>query len=351
MALLKHAMVFIVYLLVVVVEFSDCFSFNCTVSLDGTGNFVKVNDAIAAAPNFSTTRFYIHVKRGIYKEIVEVPSQKTFIALIGDDASTTIIVNNRSNATGFTTATTATLSKLQFFSIITLACLLAVNGENFMAQFLTFENSAGPKGGQAIAVVDQAKHTAYYKCVFLGYQDTLFAASDLQFFKECDIYGSIDFIFGNGLTIFQDCNIFARLPSIESTVTAQSKNRKDDPSGFVFQNCNVTVSSEIASSKDKVMVFLGRPWRKYSMVIFIESFLDDVVQPKGWLEWPGVPTNLLFYAEYNNRGAGANTSQRVNWPGFHVLHNAKDVASFTVETFINGTQWLPETSIPFRAGV
>lgn len=106
-------MLFIVYLLVVIVDLSDCFSFNSTVSLDGTGNFVKVNDAIAAAPNFSMTRFYIHVKPGTYQEIIEVPSEKTFIALIGDDSSTTIIVNNRSNGTGSSTASSATLSKLQ----------------------------------------------------------------------------------------------------------------------------------------------------------------------------------------------------------------------------------------------
>ncbi|XP_050945484.1 probable pectinesterase/pectinesterase inhibitor 39 [Cucumis melo] len=304
-------------------------------SLDGTGNFVKVNDAIAAAPNFSMTRFYIHVKPGTYQEIIEVPSEKTFIALIGDDSSTTIIVNNRSNGTGSSTASSATLT---------------VYGENFMAQFLTFQNSAGPNEGQAIAVLDQAKHTAYYRCVFLGYQDTLYAGSVPQFFKECDIYGSVDFIFGNGLVVFQDCNIYARLFDVQITVTAQSKQSLSAPSGFIFQNCNVTVSPEIASSKDKVTVFLGRPWRMYSMVVFIDSFLDSVVQPKGWLEWPGVPENVLYYAEYNNSGGGANTSQRVNWPGYHVLDNAREVATFSVEMFINGTQWLPQTGIPFRAG-
>uniref|UniRef100_A0A0A0KQN0 Pectinesterase catalytic domain-containing protein n=1 Tax=Cucumis sativus TaxID=3659 RepID=A0A0A0KQN0_CUCSA len=167
-----------------------------------------------------------------------------------------------------------------------------------MAQFLTFQNTAGPNEGQAIALLDQATHTAYYKCVFL----------------------------------------------------AQSKPSLNSLSGFIFQNCNVTVSPEIAPSKDNVTVFLGRPWRMYSMVVFIDSFLDNVVQPKGWLEWPGVPENLLYYAEYNNSGGGANTSQRVNWPGYHALNNAKEVATFTVETFINGTQWLPQTGIPFRAG-
>ena len=107
----KLAMLFIVYLLVT--NFSYCYSFDVTVSLDGTGNYVKISDAIAAAPNFSTKRFSIHVKLGTYKELIEVPPSKTFIALIGDDASTTIIVDDRSNGTGSTTATSATLSKLQ----------------------------------------------------------------------------------------------------------------------------------------------------------------------------------------------------------------------------------------------
>ncbi|XP_022150325.1 probable pectinesterase/pectinesterase inhibitor 44 [Momordica charantia] len=335
----KVVMFFIVTLLVILdhfVEFSYSFTFNITVSLDGMGNFFRVNDAIAAAPNFSTSRFYIHVKPGTYNEHVEVPAQKTFIALIGDDASTTIIVDNRSNGTGFSTATSATLT---------------VSGENFMAQSLTFQNSAGPDKGQAVAVLDQAKHTVYYKCVFLGYQDTLFAGAVPQFFKECDIYGSVDFIFGNGLAIFQDCNIYARLSDIHITVTAQSKDNVDNHSGFIFQACNVTVSPEIVSSKNKVTVFLGRPWRTYSMVAFIESFLDDVVQPKGWLEWPGTPVNLLFYAEYKNSGTGSETSNRVDWPGFHLFSYAAEVANFTVENFIDGTQWLPETGIPFRTGL
>ncbi|XP_022951717.1 probable pectinesterase/pectinesterase inhibitor 39 [Cucurbita moschata] len=333
----QHVMFFTLSILLLhFLKFSNTFDFNSTVSLDGTGNFVKISDAIVAAPNFTTTRFYIHIKPGIYNEHIEVPFQKTFISLIGDNASTTIIVDNRSKAAGFSTSNSATLT---------------VNGANFMAKFLTFQNSAGPKMGQAVAVLDQAKHTAYYKCVFLGYQDTLYAAAVPQFFKECDIYGTVDFIFGNGLVVFQDCNIYARLVDIHTTVTAQSKANLDEQSGFVFQNCTVTVSPEIASSRDKVLVFLGRPWRAYSMVAFVESFLDNVVQPKGWLEWLGVPVNLLYYGEYNNRGGGANTSQRVDWPGFHVLHSLTDVANFTVENFINGTTWLPETTIPFRAGL
>ncbi|XP_022952380.1 probable pectinesterase/pectinesterase inhibitor 41 isoform X3 [Cucurbita moschata] len=226
---------------------------------------------------------------------------------------------------------------------------MVVKGNNFMAQHLSFENSADHQDGQAVAVLDDAKYTVYYKCRFLSFQDTLYSKGEYQFFKGCDIYGTVDFIFGNGLAMFQDCNVYARLPSNDSTVTAQSKKQWTQ-SGFSFQNCTVTVSPEIASCKALVKIYLGRPWKPYSTVVFMESFLDDNVQPQGWMLWPGVPVNNLFYAEYNNRGPGANTTHRVNWPGFHVI-DRQLAKSFTVENFINGTYWLPETNVPYTSGL
>ncbi|XP_022148123.1 probable pectinesterase/pectinesterase inhibitor 39 [Momordica charantia] len=325
----------LVFLLLHSVEFSHCLiTFNATVSLDGSGDYVHISDAIAAAPNNGSIRFYIHVKPGIYKEHIEVPELKTFISLIGDDASTTVIVDDRSNHAGFSTTSSATFT---------------VKAKHFVAQFLTFQNSAGPENGQAVAVLSEANYTAYYKCVFMGYQDTLYVRGAFQLFKECDVYGSIDFIFGDGLAIFQDCNVYARI--LGTTITAQSKSYKDQRSGFTFQNCNVTVSPEIQSIKDQVTVSLGRPWRNYSTVIFMESFLDDIVEPGGWSEWPRTPVYLLFYAEYNNSGSGADTSQRVKWPGYHVLHNEDEASRFTVEIFIDGLEWLSETGIPFRRGL
>ncbi|KAG6572149.1 putative pectinesterase/pectinesterase inhibitor 41, partial [Cucurbita argyrosperma subsp. sororia] len=215
-----------------------------------------------------------------------------------------------------------------------------------MAQHLSFENSATNQNGQAVAVLDRADFTTYYRCRFLSFQDTLYAKGRCQFFKECDIYGTVDFIFGDGLAMFQDCNIYARLPSNETTVTAQSKNKPSIRSGFSFQNCTVTVSLKIASSK----IYLGRPWRQYSTVVFMESFLDGNVQPQGWIMWSGVPVNNLFYGEFNNRGLGADTTHRVNWPGFHVI-DRQTAKKFTVENFINGTDWLPETGVLFKTGL
>ncbi|TYJ99208.1 putative pectinesterase/pectinesterase inhibitor 47 [Cucumis melo var. makuwa] len=315
--------------------FVHSISFNLTVSLDGSGNFKRISDAIVAAPNNSNTRFYIHVAPGTYHEAIQIPKAKKFIALIGDDAFTTIIIDNRSNGTGFKTNNSATLT---------------VQGNNFMAKSLTFENSAGPQNGQAVAVFDKADHTAYYKCRFLGFQDTLYVNGKYQFFKESNIYGSVDFIFGHGQVMFQDCNIYARMPSNSITVTAQSKDFLRSISGFSFQNYTVTVLPEISSNKQNVKVFLGRLWRQYSNVVFMESFLDDVVASEGWMEWKGVPINNLFYGEFNNYGPGADVSKRVNWTGYHIL-NKESAFRFTVDNFINRSKWLHETGIPFRHGL
>ncbi|KAG6584281.1 putative pectinesterase/pectinesterase inhibitor 39, partial [Cucurbita argyrosperma subsp. sororia] len=316
---------------------SSCISYNATVSLDGKGDYTTIGAAIAAAPNNSDSRFIIHVKPGMYFEYIKIESSKTFITLKGDDASTTTIVGNRSQATGFGTADSATF---------------VVGANHFLAVSITFSNSAGagPKHGQAVALLNSnnENYTVFYKCVFLGYQDTLFINGKMLFFKDCEIYGTVDFIFGNALVVFQDCRIYARLLNNTVTVTAQSKEYKRQLSGFSFQNCSVMASPELGPVNETI-VFLGRPWRDYSTVIFMESFLDSVVNPAGWSEWSNSSSlKLLFYAEYGNRGPGANLSGRVKWPGFHAIENRKEATRFSVRQFINGTTWLPETGVPYR---
>lgn len=219
-----------------------------------------------------------------------------------------------------------------------------------MAKSITFKNSAGPENGQAVALLNDANQTVYYNCIFLGFQDTLYVRGDKVFFKDCDIYGTVDFIFGNGLAMFQDCKIYVRLSNTTVTITAQSKELQSEHGGFSFQNCSVTTSPELGPRKDQNFdVFLGRPWRDYSTVIFMQSFLDTVVNPKGWLEWSlGSPLNLLFYAEFNNRGPGADISKRIKWQGYHLINNQLEATKYTVKDFIDGTTWLPETNVPFR---
>ncbi|CAL5419672.1 unnamed protein product [Camellia sinensis] len=180
--------------------------FNATVAQDGSGNYRRINDAIAAAPMHIsvTNRYYIRVKPGIYSEYVAVGEDKTNIALIGDDAATTKITGNRSNATGFGTTQSATMT---------------VDGE-----------------------------------------------------------GTVDFIFGSASAVFQDCGIYVRRLSPPNVITANGG--KHDPTssnfGFSFQNCTINVAPELRSRKNEVKAFLGRPWKNYATIVFMESYLDEI---------------------------------------------------------------------------
>ncbi|XP_058222462.1 pectinesterase-like [Rhododendron vialii] len=308
--------------------------YNATVAQDGSGNYTTIHDAIAAAPVKSVNRYYIHIKPGVYKdEYVTVGKDKTNIALIGDSADTTKITGSRSNGGGIMdTPKTATM---------------IVDGSGFMARSITFENSAPPpKSHQAVALTNNANHSAFYQCVFLGYQDTLLANHNRQFYKDCDIYGSVDFVWGYAKAVFQDCRLYARrIGSDGNMVTAQGKYSPTLDSGFSFQNCKVTVDPNLALRKSEVSVVLGRPWMDYATVVFMESFLDTIVKPEGWsIKWDNIPKPHIFYAEYNNSGPGANTSGRVKWPGYRVLTSAAEAIPFTVSKFIDGDAWIPETA-------
>ncbi|KAF8392643.1 hypothetical protein HHK36_022992 [Tetracentron sinense] len=320
--------------------FLDCSSslvyFNVTVALDGSGNFTKINDVVAASSSFSKMRYYIHIKAGEYKEYVEIGKNKTNLAFIGDGATNTKIIGNRSNVGGFSTMESSTMS---------------VTGFGFMAQYLTFENSAGPANGQAVALRSDSNHSVFYKYIFLGYQDTLYARFNLQFYKECDIYGTMDFIFGSAATIFQNCHIYARLPNQQITVTVQGKDKQDLYSGFSIQNSIITTSIELQPVKASVKLYLGRPWRKFATTVIMQSFLDDIIYPKGWIEWPPTPLDQLYYREYNNTGPGANTNQRVNWQGYKTIQNSAEADLFIVSKFIDGDSWLPETGVPYAGGL
>ncbi|CAL5419670.1 unnamed protein product [Camellia sinensis] len=312
--------------------------FNATVAQDGSGNYRRINDAIAAAPMHIsvTNRYYIRVKPGVYSEYVVVGEDKTNIALIGDDAATTKITGNRSNAIGFGTPQSATMT---------------VDGEGFIGQSLTIENSAPINSGQAVALNNNANHSAFYKCIFMGYQDTLLANTNSQFYKNCEISGTVDFIFGFASAVFQDCGIYVRRLSPANVITANGgkPNPASTNFGFSFQNCTINVAPELRSRKKEVKAFLGRPWQNYATVVFMESYLDEIVLPEGWT-WCCNNTIMMF-AEYNNRGPGANTSRRAKLSGYKVFQSAAEATPFTVSKLIDGDSWIPQTGIPYRGGL
>nr|DAD27844.1 TPA_asm: hypothetical protein HUJ06_029312 [Nelumbo nucifera] len=311
------------------------------VSQDGSGNFTTINDAVAAAPNNTNASdgyFLIYIAAGIYEEYVSIAKNKKNLMMIGDGINQTVITGNRSVVDGWTTFNSATL---------------AVVGQGFVAINITVRNTAGAIKHQAVAVRNGADLSTFYSCSFEGYQDTLYAHSLRQFYRECDIYGTVDFIFGNAAAVFQNCNIYARLPMQGqfNALTAQGRTDPNQNTGISIQNCNIMATPDLVSSNGTTSSYLGRPWKEYSRTVYLQSFIDSFIDPAGWIAWSGdFALSTLYYAEYNNTGAGSVTTNRVSWQGYHAI-NATDAANFTVSNFVLGDDWLPATGVPYSGGL
>lgn len=226
----------------------------------------------------------------------------------------------------------------------------AVVGNGFIAKDITVENSAGPSKHQAVALRSGSDFSAFYKCSFVGYQDTLYVHSNRQFYRECDIYGTVDFIFGNAAVVLQNCNLYARKPNEKqkNIFTAQGREDPNQNTGISIINSKITAAADLIPVKSSFKTYLGRPWKEYSRTVLIKSYIDDLVEPVGWLEWNGTfALSTLYYGEYMDRGPGSNTSARVKWPGYKVINNSAEATQFTVGTFIQGNEWLNSTGIPY----
>ncbi|KAK6239406.1 hypothetical protein QUC31_004875 [Theobroma cacao] len=309
--------------------------FDLIVAKDGTGNFTNITDAVAAAPNNSDTRFVIYIKAGAYFENVEVERKKKMLMFVGDGIGKTVVKASRNVVDGYTTFRSATV---------------AVVGNGFIAKDITFENSAGPSKHQAVALRSGSDLSAFYKCSFVGYQDTLYAHSLRQFYRDCDIYGTIDFVFGNAAAVFQECNLYARKPNPnqKNIFTAQGREDPNQNTGISILNSKIAAAADLIPVKSSFKTYLGRPWKEYSRTVIMRSYIDDSVDPAGWLEWNATfALSTLYYGEYLNRGPGSNTSARVTWPGYRVINSSTEASQFTVGTFIQGNEWLNSTNIPF----
>ncbi|KAK7259299.1 hypothetical protein RIF29_24903 [Crotalaria pallida] len=309
--------------------------FDLVVAKDGSGNFSTIVEALAAAPNSSKTRFVIHIKAGAYFENVEVIRKKINLMLVGDGIGKTVVKASRNVVDGWTTFQSATFATV---------------GDGFIAKGITFENSAGPSKHQAVALRSGADLSAFYQCSFVAYQDTLYVHSLRQFYRECDIYGTVDFIFGNAAVVFQNCNLYARKPDAnqKNLFTAQGREDPNQNTGISILNCKVAAAADLIPVKSSFKSYLGRPWKMYSRTVFLQSYIEDLIDPKGWLEWNGTfALDTLYYGEYKNRGPGSNTSARVTWPGYRVINNSTEASQFTVGQFIQGNDWLTSTNIPF----
>nr|QIR83181.1 pectin methylesterase 23 [Cunninghamia lanceolata] len=308
---------------------------DAVVAQDGSGDYTTISDAVNDAPEKSDQRYVIYVTAGVYYENVEIKKKKTNLMLIGAGMYSTIVTGDKSVVDGTTTYRSATF---------------AVKGAGFIARDISFENKAGPYKHQAVALRVGSDLSVFYRCSFDGYQDTLYAHSLRQFYRECDIYGTVDFIFGNAAAVLQSCKIMARKPLDEQIITITAQGRKDpnENTGFSIHDCTVTAAPDYVP----VPTYLGRPWKEYSRTVYMQSYLDDIIQPQGWVQWNslGLGLNTLYYGEYMNYGPGAGLAGRINWSGYHIL-NTSEANTFTVAQIIEGDKWLPSTGIAYLSGL
>ncbi|XP_057433772.1 pectinesterase/pectinesterase inhibitor PPE8B-like [Lotus japonicus] len=314
---------------------------DAVVAADGSGNYTTVKDAVLAAPDHSLKRFVIYIKRGVYHENVEIKKKKWNLMMIGDGINATVISGNRSFVGGSTTFRSATF---------------AVSGRGFIARDITFQNTAGPENHQAVALRSDSDLSVFYRCGIFGYQDSLYAHTMRQFYRECKISGTVDFIFGDATAVFQHCQILVKkgLPDQKNTITAHGRKDPGEPTGFSIQFSNISADSDLllSANHSTTHTYLGRPWKQYSRTILMQSYISDVLRPEGWLEWNGdFALDTLYYAEYMNHGPGAGLADRVKWPGYHVMNDSRQASNFTVTQFIEGNLWLPSTGVTFTAGL
>lgn len=194
------------------------------------------------------------------------------------------------------------------------------------------------------------------RCRVDAYQDTLYAHSNRQFYRDSYVTGTIDFIFGNAAAVFQNCKLEARKPmkSQKNMVTAQGRTDPNQNTGTSIQQCDLSPSADLRPVIGSFKTFLGRPWKNFSRTAVMQSYLDKHIDPKGWAEWDDQHKSYLetlYYGEYMNRGPGAGTSERVNWPGYHIIKTEDEAKQFTVKKLIQGDVWLKGTGVNFIEGL
>lgn len=312
---------------------------NAVVAKDGSGQFKTINDALNSYPPKHEGRFVIYVKEGVYEEKVIVDKKKPNVYMYGDGIGKTIVTGKLN----FGIMKIGTMNTATF----------ANEAENFVARAMTFRNTAGPEGHQAVAFRSIGDKAALFDCSFEASQDTLYYQNQRQFYRNCRIYGTIDFIFGKGTCLIQDSEIIARKPLDNqfNTVTADGKEIKSGSNGLVLHNCRIVPDNYLADVRFKIPTFLGRPWKKEALTVTMLSDLADFIRPEGYKLWDGESFHktCLMY-EYANRGPGSPITRRnKDFLNFKEL-SKNEAAAFTAGPFLAGAQWLPQTGVPFRLG-
>jgi len=303
------------------------------VALDGSGNYKTIQEAVNSVRDFGQ-RVTIHIKKGIYHEKLVVPTWKTQITLLGEDKENTIITNN--DYSGKLVPGGKDMFGKEKFTTFNSYTVL-VQGNDFIAKNLTIENTSG-RVGQAVALHIEGDRCVIENCRILGNQDTLYVSNEAsrQYYKDCFIEGTTDFIFGEATCVFQSCTI----KNLMNSYTTAASTTQRQKFGYVFFDCKLIADTSV------LMAFLGRPWRSYAKTVYLRCELGSHIIPEGWDPWKGDNMFLdkdktAYYAEYKSTGPGANPKARAAWS--HQLTD-KEAKEYTLENIFGGRDtWNPVT--------
>lgn len=302
------------YLLVTVAAMATSQTKKIIVSQDGKGSFKTVQDAINSVPDLNNAEIIIYIKNGVYKEKLRLPETKNKVHFVGESVEKTILTYDdyasKKDSAGQNIGTSGSSS---FF----------IFGNDFTAENITFENSSGPVG-QAVAVRVTGDRAKFINCRFLGFQDTLYTHGDnsRQYYYKCYIEGTVDFIFGAATAVFDSCTLYAKRAGYY-TAASTPEGKKF---GYVFLNCKLTGDAPAGS------FMLGRPWRPFAQVVYLNCFMDQQVRSDGWDNWGKTDNEkTTFYGEYKSYGPGAAAEKRMNWS--HQL-TSQEAKQYTVSNIL-----------------
>ncbi|HEY6456544.1 MAG TPA: pectinesterase family protein [Steroidobacteraceae bacterium] len=307
------------------------------VATDGTGDYYSIQRAIDVAPGGGAV---ISVAPGIYHEVLIIKKPHIELRSPYADASKTVVVAGKSSGTAGGTLNSATVNVL---------------GDDFRAENISFVNDFNrthpqlPQGSQAVALLVRGDREVFENVRILGDQDTLYAGVGectaggadracpvaRQYFDRCFIEGNVDFVFGDSKAVFDDCVIRSN-EHFEGFITAQSKSYVGQDSGFVFRDCRLEAAPGVGN------VYLGRPWRRYATVVYLNTWMDAQILPAGWREWHPGETDYLptaSYAEYHSSGPGAAPRRREPYARQLTRQQAQQYAP---QVFLRGSDdWNP----------
>ncbi|CAI5462791.1 unnamed protein product [Closterium sp. Yama58-4] len=303
---------------------------NLVVSQDGTGDVTTLRRAAEIINGVPPSQgwYVVHIRAGVYTDKVDIA--RPMVALVGDGPTRTVITGSRSNADGFATWDTATFS---------------ASGASFAAANIRFENTAGPYKDAGVAFRAVGDQSLLYRCHFSAFQDTLNAHSGRQYYRECRVEGALDFIFGRDASaVFDKCRLDVRKWTGaagflgRSIITANGRTARKGGGGFVFVDCAINARDPGARA------VLGRPWKAYARVVFINTYMSNVIDPVGWAQWNGINFRAKpFLAEIGSYGPGARRAY-AEWvhPGKLAARHA---GPFLPDPFIQAHTWVGSTPL------